>query len=182
MTDEKRRFFRINEHIGLSYDRIDQQEPQKISPTMADIEALIASQDECIEQLLGEVAGQSPKMAELMRALNQKLDRVVQQLVLESQMTAQLATRFREVNISACGIGFWSDQDAPPGTHLRLELELSSGIKKISSKGILVASEQTPQGYYWRVNFYGMSLANQELLIQHIVQRQSAQLKQLRGS
>lgn len=180
MADEKRRFFRINEHIGLSYERLDQREAEMSAHTVADLEVLIGSQTDRIDQLLADVAAESPKVAALVQALNHKLELVLRQL-LEVQIIADALRPVREVNISACGLGFWSDKQAAPGSHWRLVLELSPSEKKIQSKGVLVACEKAEHGFYWRFDFYGMSKTNQELLIQHIVQRQGAQLKQLRG-
>lgn len=180
MVDEKRRFFRINEHIGLSYERLDQREQDKSVHTVADLEVLIGSRTDRIDQLLADVAAESPKVAELVQALNHKLECLLRQLLVVQQATGA-ARPVREVNISACGLGFWSDKSAAPGSHWRLMLELSPTEKKIQCKGVLLACEKTERGFYWRFDFYGMSQPNQELLIQHIVQRQGAQLKRLQG-
>ena len=68
MADEKRRFFRINEHIGLSYERLDQREAEMSAHTVADLEVLIGSQTDRIDQLLADVAAESPKVAALVQA------------------------------------------------------------------------------------------------------------------
>src|SRR5688500_14062391 len=123
MADEKRRFFRINEHIGLSYERLDQSGTEVSAHTVADLEVLIGSQTDRIDQLLADVAAESPKVAALVQALNQKLELVLRQL-LGVQVIADALRPVREVNISACGLGFWSDHKAPAGSHWRLILEL----------------------------------------------------------
>jgi hypothetical protein len=180
MADEKRRFFRINEHIGLSYEPLSQRAAEKTTHTVADLEVLVGSQTDRIDQLLADVSAEAPKVAELVDALNHKLELVLRQL-LEAQLANGTFRPMREVNISACGLGFWSDHDNAPGSHWRLVLELSPSEKKIQCKGILIACEKAERGFYWRFDFYGMSSAKQELLIQHLVQRQGAQLKLLRG-
>ena len=180
MVDEKRRFFRINENIGLSYERLDQGDSGKSGRAVADLEVLIGSQTNRIDQLLADVSAESPKVAALVQALNQKLDLVLRQL-LEAQVIADALRPARQVNISACGLGLWSDHEAAPGSHWRLVLELPQDDKKIQCKGILIACDKSESRFYWRFDFYGMSRSNQELLIQHIVQRQAAQLKHLRS-
>lgn len=182
MADEKRRFFRINEIIGLHCERLDMKGTKKSVQTAADLEVLIGSQTDRIDQLLADVSAETPKVAELVEALNHKLDLIMRQLLEVQQATAGLVGAKKEVNISACGLGFWSDQDAPAGSHWRLVMELLPSGKKIQCKGILIASEKAERGFYWRLDFYGMSPANQEVLIQYLVQRQGAQLKRLRGS
>lgn len=179
MTKEKRRYFRINDIVGLTYRLLDSRVQQKGNPA-AEIWDLMSEQDEKIEQLLREVSGESPKVAELVRAMNQKLERVVSQLVVESKLVGRLASRAREVNISACGAGFICDESVANGAALQLELQLYPGTTKVQTKGRVVGCEALGDGYYWRVDFYDITAAVQEELIQHIVQRQSAQLKERR--
>lgn len=175
MTKEKRRYFRINETVGLTYQRLDRQ--REDARDAVDIWSLMSDQDESIERLLGEVGAQSPQVADLVRAINQKLERVVGQLVMESKLINRLANRAREVNISACGAGFVCDEDVAVGAQLQIELQLLPGEVLVHTKGRVVGCEAAGSGYYWRVDFYDITPAAQELLIQHIVQRQSAQLK-----
>lgn len=176
MTTEKRRYFRINDTVGLTYRRLDRRSSKDVNST-SDIWAVMGAQDENIEQLLREVAAESPKVAALVRALNQKLERVVGQLVMESKLVDRLANRAREVNISACGAGFICDEEVPNNTKLQLELQLLPGDIKVHTKARVIACEPHDGEYFWRVEFYDITATVQEVLIQHIVQRQSALLK-----
>lgn len=175
MNKEKRRYFRINETVGLTYRRLERQ--REHTQPAADIWALISDQDESIERLLQEVGQQSPQVADLIRAMNQKLERVVGQLVMERKLVDSLANRAREVNISACGAGFVCDEQVTPGEQLQIELQLLPSDTLVHTKGRVVGCESTTSGFYWRVDFYEITPAAQEQLIQHVVQRQSAQLK-----
>lgn len=181
MTKEKRRYFRINDIVGLTYHLLDKGNQQAGDPA-ADIWDLMSEQDESIERLLLDVGRESPKVAELVRAINQKLERIVSQLVVESKLVGRLASRAREVNISACGAGFVCDERVAEGTALQLELQLYPGTTKVHTKGRVVGCEPLGEGFYWRVDFYNITPAVQEALIQHIVQRQSAQLKERRDT
>lgn len=176
MSEEKRRYFRINEKVGLTYEWLDS--------SGEDVDDHESAEAECdnhkILRLLEEVAKESPQLAELIEALNRKLDQTIQRMTLESEMLTQVVSRIREINISACGLGFVNDQPAQVGRHMRCELELEPGGKAIVTRGVLVACDTVAGGYYWRVDFYGMSHTAQERLIQHIVQRQGAQLKNRR--
>ena len=180
MTQEKRRFFRINETIGLRYKLLDKTS-DPVDDAAADVLELVSQQDEKIEKLLLELNDESPKVAELIRVFNQKLERIVGQLVMDSHLVGRIASRVREVNISACGIGFVCDDQVADGSRLELELELFPDNNIIKTKGLLVACDRTESGYFWRVDFYDMRQASQEALIQHIVRRQSAQLKSNRS-
>ncbi len=175
MSQEKRRFFRINETVGLRYEILDQSEQS--AEESVDVLDLVSKQDKLIEALLIEVDQESPKVAALVRAFNQKLERIVGQLVVDSRMVDKLANRVREVNISACGMGFVCDHSISLGTQMQLELQLFPGEIKVRSKGRIVGCEPLEDVFYWRVDFFGMSKVSQEKLIQHVVQRQGAQLK-----
>lgn len=181
MSIEKRRFFRINDTVGLTYQRLDRGS-SKDGDTAADVWGGMTAQDEKIEALLREVAVQSPKVAELVRAINQKLERVVGQLAMENKLVGRMANRAREVNISACGAGFLSDEDVPKDARLQLELQLLPGTTKVHTKARVIACEPHGSSYFWRVEFFDITAAVQEVLIQHIVQRQSALLKTRRDS
>lgn len=171
MSKEKRRYFRINEKVGFTYEWLDASENEEESTTNEE------DDDRKILRLIGELATESPVIAELIAALNAKLDRTIQRITLDSETLTQVVSRIREINISACGLGFIHDQSAQIGRHMRCELELFPGEKTIVTRGVLVACDVVAGGYYWRVDFYGMSHTSQERLIQHIVQRQGAQLK-----
>lgn len=174
MRKENRRFFRINETIGLSYEVAERGSKSK--EKTVDIMDIMSEQDEKIEKLLMEVAEESPKVAELVQVFNQKLERVVEQLALDSRMVDKLANRVQEVNISACGLGYTCEESIEVGSQLNLKLELYPSKKMIHVGGIVVGCDPVERGHYWRIDFYGMSHDTQEMLIQHIVQRQSAQL------
>jgi len=176
-NDERRRYFRINEQIGLSIRILDRNEHSGLPPA----DELISQQDERIEQLLRELADTHPQVGELVALLNQKLERTVAALAVEKELVDRIAHRVQEVNLSACGIAFHFDESLSEGSHLQLELTLFPSMQRISTKGLVVAcqpstSEEHP--FYCRVDFYGMGSAAQESLIQYVVQSQAQQLKQ----
>ncbi len=179
---EKRRYFRINETVGLSYEFIDRHSPVRQKESLpSSVLEMVSQQDALIERLLREAAVESPKVAELVRAFNQKLERVVSQLVLDNQLVGRIANRIKEVNISACGLGFVNEVAVVPGEKLKVELELFPSKYLVKAKAIVIGCDRVQDGYFWRIDFYDMSPAAQEALIQHIVRRQSAQLKESRG-
>lgn len=178
MSNERRRYFRIDETIGISYEVLDPKKPQsKSKMPHTDVLDLVAKQDQQIEKLLIEVAEDNPKVAQLVTIFNQKLERIVNQLVLESHLVGKIAHRIQEANISACGIAFATTEEVTLDTHVKLELTLFPSKKILSTNGIIVSCDKSPDGWYWRIDFYDMTHQVQEELIQHIVQSQSTQLK-----
>lgn len=176
MSNEKRRFFRINDTVGLTYELLDVHNAPK-PESAVDLWALMSDQDDNIERLLNVVADESPKVAELVRSLNQKLERILGQLLMDNRLVQRLAGHNREVNLSACGVGFVNDRPAPEGARLMLELELLPAGQVVRLQGVVVGCDPMEPGYYWRVDFCAVKPATQELLIQHVVKRQGAQLQ-----
>lgn len=185
MREERRRYFRINETIGISYHVLDgeMESPDSTGNGIPNILELVSKQDQQIEKLLLEIADEHPKVAKLVTVFNQKLERVVNQLVLESHLVGRIAYHVKEANISACGIAFANDEKVSEGARLKLELTLYPSEKKIITNGIVVTCEAFGSDeWFWRIDFYGMSEQAQESLIQHVVQCQSLQLKKIRGN
>ncbi len=181
MSKERRRYFRINETLGITYQIVELAGKEQLSPTepAADLLDKVFEQDLRIENLLAEVAQTHPKVAELVTVFNQKLERVVSQLVMENRLMDRIARRVKEANISACGIAFTNDEAIPVDSRLKMELSLFPGDVKLDVSGRVVGCDPSSDqvGFYWRIEFYGMKEQAQEQLIQHIVKRQSAQLK-----
>lgn len=181
--EERRRYFRINETVGISYQCVDADTiASKAESSAPDILDLVSGYDEQIERLLIEVQYTQPKVAELLTIFNQKVERVVNHLIMESQLVNRIAHRVREANISACGIAFQNEESVRIGERLRLELTLYPDEQKIATKGRVVSCDlaEDEKSYYWRVDFYGMRPGAQEKLIQHIVKSQGSQLKSQR--
>jgi len=184
-NDERRRYFRINETVGIGYERLENKQrhiddfaqPHNPEAIMASLLDVVVEQDSKIEQLLVEVETSHPKVAELVTVFNQKLERVISHLLIENQLIARIAHKVREANISACGIAFINDEPIEVGASLHLELTLYPSETRVETNGRVVGCDQEEETYYWRIDFFGMSRGAQETLIQHIVRTQSAQLK-----
>lgn len=180
MTDERRRFFRINETVGIAWHVLDGSDgPMHANPI--DLFTLVSGQDQKIEKLLLELADEQPKVAELVSIFNQKLERVISQLMMDSGLVTRIANKMKEANLSACGIAFMNEEAIALGADLRIELTLFPSQRRIVTDGRVVGCDHIENTrYYWRIDFYGMSRVDQEDLIQHIVRSQSQQLKTTR--
>ena len=180
---ERRRYFRINETVGIAYHFLTGEENSPPTSGKApDALELVAAQDREIERLMIELSHESPTVARLIALFNQKLERIVNHLTLESELLGRIAHRIKEANISACGIAFDNDEPVELGARLSLELTLYPSEQHVTCHGIVVDCQTTDEGsWYLRIDFYSMSEQTQETLIKHIVQCQSAQLKKERG-
>lgn len=191
MTDsmggvDRRRFFRINDNVGVHYRQLDESElgqhlESLVRPT--DTITLLSDYNKQIETLMAQLLIKDPLVGELMGVMNKKVDCVIQQLELETRLTQNLAHKVQEVNISACGMALLLEENLGKGAVLDLELMLLPGRYLLHCHGVVVDSAPSNSdegGFHTRVDFSGMSSEDQELLIQHIVKRQGALLKALR--
>ena len=176
MTMEKRRYFRLQEIVGLSYKRAPLADTAQ--QHFFDLPSHIGAGDAQIRHLLGQLKQDNPELAELVQLLNRKLERAVAQLVIDNDLVTRLAERAHEVSISACGIGFIADEGIEIGAELVLALSLDADYERLHTPGVVVGCDETPEGFYWRVDFRGMSTHCEERLIQFLVRRQSRQLRE----
>ncbi|GAA5317039.1 MAG: hypothetical protein AseanaTS_22430 [Candidatus Pelagadaptatus aseana] len=186
MTDsDRRQFFRINDRIGVAYRVLSDEESRaevEQSRRLMAPEALLADYNKTVHQLLGQLKVQQPVMAELLGALDDKINFVINQLELESSLVEKMAHEMKAVNISASGLAFNVSSEVASGKLVALELLLQPENLHLYIHGEVVDStaRDDQPGYYMRVKFTHVSPSDQELLIQHVVRRQGAQLRYAR--
>lgn len=186
MTEpDRRRFFRIDDNIGVAYRLLSDDEVKAQldgSAATKDALASIADVNKTIHRLLDEVKVANGALAELLSAMDNKINCVINQLEMDSRVVEKIVHEMKQVNISACGLAFKIDQCIADGQLLALDLMLKPDNLCLYVHGEVISAEATenPEEYYVRVTFRNMSDSDQELLIQHIVQRQGMQLREAR--
>ena len=183
--EERRRYFRINDTLAVAYRVLTEEEVlasgQNKNATF-NVFSLLANYDTALNEQLAALKVKDPALEEIFASLNKKINCLINHLEMESRLVERLAHKIREVNISACGIAFEAEGELDVGANLSLDIVLQPSERHIFTYGQVVGCEPIgnnakPKGYYVRINFYGMSNSDQEILIQHIVQRQSGQLR-----
>ena len=170
MTEERRRYFRIDDTIQLSYQIT--RRPGNTTHLDSKADTQVADQDQRIDTLVNELKGEYPKLIELITLLDQKSQRLFEHP--HNQRKAP-ALDGRAVNISACGLAFVEDATIPISTQLLLFLMLDDD--KLEIDGLVIDCQHHGGGaFIWRVDFLNLSESTQEKLIQHIVRRQRLQL------
>lgn len=187
MNDERRRYFRINDTLGVAYRVLTQEEIKshdKDKKPAVNVFSLLANYDTALNEQLAQLQIKEPALEQVLSSLNKKINCLINHLEMESSLVERLAHKIREVNISACGIAFVAEGELNIGQDVSLDIALQPSEMHIFTCGKVVGCDAEPKGggYYIRINFYDMSDQDQELLIQHIVQRQSTQLRTQRAS
>lgn len=194
MSEERRRYFRIDDLMGVSYRRLGEEE-SKVFAEQARQQGsnfdYAANFDNRIQTLLDACRVQSPIAAELVDLLNKKLNFVIQQMDIDSNLLQSIAYSLRQVNVSACGMAFAVDELLETGQKIQLDILLHPSELHVvamaevidcavSNQSIEAEEDHSSADYFVRLNFTDINSNDQELLIQHIVKRQSNQLKERR--
>jgi len=185
MAEERRRYFRINDAIGVAYRLVDDSEAESLAQAASDNSDgfdFVSNFDNRIQTLLESCKIQSPLAAELLSLMNQKLNFVIQQVGIDAELINSVAYQLRQSNISACGLAFANEEALDIGQKLHLDLMLHPSEMRISSLAVVVGCEKLDEAsdgldYFLRLNFDSLNPTDQELLIQHVVQRQGVQLR-----
>ncbi len=193
-SKEDRRYFRIQDLIGVSYRRLNEAEyhTRKIASQYAEIPALdeLSAIEQQLELLFDKVKIRSPEVAEMGQLLNQKLKLLVDNSGIAEGLQSPDEIPQQVVDISACGMALGTTEVLEPGQYLEMHLVLQSGRQYLKLLAKLVVCEE---GYEFssheesnfthtaRVEFIDVSERIQEFLIQYVVKRQGAQLKASRN-
>lgn len=181
---DRRRYFRINDWVGLSYRPIDleeivtqQKEASNVQVSAVDV---LKSIDQELTAALNALWQSNPTVASAIGLLNKKMDIIAVEADLDYAHIKGLQTESHEVNISACGMAFESKDRFDTGQLLELNVLLKPANTHVRLIGRVMDCEQSDESdthpYFLRLDFDQMDAEVQEQLIQHIVRRQSSQL------
>jgi len=185
MGQERRRFFRIDDTLGVAYRKLTEEELEAYDGDQlcpVDAMNLIASYDTKIASLLSQLQPRDPLVAEILESLNGKINAISNQLDLDNELVQRVAHKLQEVNISACGMSLFIDEALKPGDSISLDLLLKPSNLHIICYATIVAiaPAEDPEYYFTRMDFVNMNPHDQEVLIQHIVKRQGLLLREQR--
>lgn len=182
--DNRRRYFRIVDSLGVSYRVIASEKDGAFDPEKRiNNLSVLNHHNTLIQEQFAIVESISPEFAILALQLNQKIDAILMMLELDNLMSKHACHRIDQASISASGVAFPIEEALAPNTMLELDLLLRPSAKHVVVIGQVIACEQMSDTdrYYLRVEFTEMTDANRETLIQHIVQRQGVLLRALKG-
>lgn len=191
VTEERRRFFRISDTITLTYRSVAEQdiatrkrlfEQEHESDFM--IMSSLASITQQMSGLLHKIESSEPDIANYLKALDSKIDLLGRAFL--SRYYYDVADQpIKAVNISASGISFNTAESFERGSFIELKLLLQPSFTGILIYGQVVSCEQSDlsdsdSNYTLRVDFTHISSSDQDVLIRHVIKRQSKLLREKR--
>ena len=188
---ERREYFRIDDDVLLQVRPIDAAEVAKIAEQIADrvpdrftVAANFAVNSRQMSRLLHAITADAPDTARCLKMVDQKLNHLARLFVLDA--VEQGAFSRLQVNISAGGLVFPSKVAFAPDDLLETRMVLHP-----SSTGILTASrvvhcdprDAASDGCAWliAVEYVHIREADRDLLVSHIMNRETEVLRRQRG-
>ena len=150
-----------------------------------------AGEDEAraLRNLMGKIRDETPALAEALTLLERRI------VVLEDadkDMALAPAEVVPGLNLSGCGVSFWTNDDISPGQTLDLELMLEGGTLRLRVVGKVIRCENgqpdpgLPQDQQFsrfvRVDLVEMHPDDEEILVQHVLRRQVVKIRENRAS
>ncbi|MBQ0731473.1 MAG: PilZ domain-containing protein [Oleispira antarctica] len=181
MTNERRRFFRIDDEAEISFKTISDKEYEAWGDGQKDEEGEnLAKLEAELSMTLAHLKSQHPQLAKICELLNQKINFA---MCSHSKTHGFIDNgELRPINLSACGIAFHTDQDIPKNENILLQLKLKPSNVAIVTTGKVVGAGITNGKNIVRIDFQDLGGINQDLLMQHLFQVQSRELKKQRNN
>lgn len=186
-NQERRRYFRIVDQVAISYRRLSEEENVARGVGINSPAALIVQLENQISASLETLRSVQPQVHELLELFNRKINLVLALDDSISETDSEQLKRAQQVNISACGIAFPSYEQLEPNDKILLDLTLFPSNVCLKMVAVVIGNERLAEpigddAYIIRADFLDISSNEQEVLVQHIIKRQTLQLKERRES
>jgi hypothetical protein len=176
IEDERRRYFRIIDEVALSFTLLTDETQGDAEDLNQEFHMSLEIQ---IRHAMADLRSQSSKVAHVLDLINQKIN-----LLRSAEEKDGSAPIFKDANLSACGVAFTWHENLPINQQLIVNLYLQPNHELIRTEahvaGVTInqdAGALPEESYIVRLDFDNIKKNYQELLIQHVVQRQGHQLR-----
>lgn len=185
---ERRQYFRIDDRVFLDFQRLSEGEFRLLmeNPEQGGLDnrpglAQLRSLTNQMGNVLTAIRKRDPEVAQYLAMLDKKIEMVAR--VSESAQRGQELQPNADVNISAGGIAFETKEDIPVGSKLELEIIFFPSYLSVRALGEVVSSTATEHESRKRlaIAFSVISEPDQEGLVRHVLEKQSAALRRARG-
>ncbi|MCK4707637.1 MAG: PilZ domain-containing protein [Gammaproteobacteria bacterium] len=174
MSDERRRFFRIEDIVGLKTRVIKKQDVKQTLDSFWNDQHQFSIRNEFNYKLdqhqadLQQIKNKMPELGRYLSVLQEQLDLLTDKIVGNED---NFTTSETSVNISAQGISFISDEKVQPGDIVELNLLLLPNQQKIVVFAKVInchQHENTSNQYNISLDFEHIHDADRELLVKHV--------------
>lgn len=188
---ERRQYFRIEDSVRFDYKLISPAElerrlKQDRDTEMADEFTAISSLQAIGQEMTGvlrKIETEAPDIARYLKAMDRKIELLARSLLNKDENL--LDQPAKAVNLSASGISFDAAEPLDVGSLLEIRLLLLPDYVGMVIYGEVVGcetavAENQQQAFCTRVNFTHLREEDRDVLIRHVLQRQSEYLRRRR--
>ncbi len=176
-SQDRRRFFRITDTIGIHYQIVSEDESSDFSIKPSNVFEQLDILDQTIENHLTQLSDSAPEIVSIIEALNEKFNVLLSTVELK---TVASTVKQKEASISACGLAFPTDEAIASDTKMQLSIHLGEGSEIPVTAVVIDNHQQDDSTFYTRVEFEEINAKDRDMLIKHIMLRQSALLRAIR--
>jgi len=187
MQQDRRRFFRVEDTVGLKLTAIDKKQLDSKLDQFWNDQHQFSLRNEFNYQLdqhqadLQKIKNKMPELGRYLAVLQQQIDLLTEKVISDNDDFTDFET---PANISAQGISFNSQQAFSKQDVVELHIQLIPSHQKIVTLATVVEYLTQPknQEYNLSLDFTHIHEADQELLVKHIHARQLNALSAARFS
>jgi c-di-GMP-binding flagellar brake protein YcgR len=184
--EDRRRFFRIDDEVNLTYRKVEEQEvsdPSYVSDDFLSNSVLAAGMDALNQEaqlILRRLEKANSDVADYLKLMDDKIDLIARSVLLQENDFSVDNTR--EVNISATGLAFVCQEALNADDFLEIKMLLPSNMAIVVTYGKVVYrkknhSDNSEYPYVVGLDYVNMKEQDRELLIKHVVKRQMQQIR-----
>lgn len=191
LEDERRRFFRIEDLVHLTYRIIDNNElSERVSllekgmveqfMVMSSLSAITAE----MAATFRKIELSDPDVAEYLKAMDRKIDIVGKAIMLDEVKSTE--NHAVAANLSASGISFHTNETPELGSNVEIKMMLQPSGAGILTYGVVVGNDsiQNDPDYsnQVRIDFTHLREEDRDLLIKHVIRKQGDMLRERRAA
>lgn len=174
MTQERRRFFRIDDIVSLKAEAVDKESiPEKLEKFWNDQHAFSIRNEfnyklEQHQADLLQIKKKMPELGRYLAILQEQLDILTDKIIQDEDKFTELE---KQVNLSAQGISFVTDEMVNTDDIVELHLKLSPGRQKIVLFARVISCEPVEDEggmYNISLDFEHIHEADREILVKHV--------------
>ncbi|MBT8439544.1 MAG: PilZ domain-containing protein [Gammaproteobacteria bacterium] len=189
IEDERRRFFRIEDLVHLTFRIIDDTELAYKTDLLEKglveqfmITSSLAAVTADMSATLRKIEVNDPDVANYLKSLDQKIDMIGRAFMVDEVNTHD--NKASAVNLSASGIAFHHENEIPLGTNLEIKMLLMPSNAGVLTYGKVIGNEPAEEANVTdiqvRVDFTHLREEDRDLLIRHVIRKQGDMLRERR--
>jgi len=189
IEDERRRFFRIEDLVHLTFRVVDDKELAYKADLLEKglveqfmINSSLAAVTADMAATLRKIEVNDPDVAHYLKSLDQKIDMIGRVFMVDEVNAPD--NKASAVNLSASGIAFHHEKQIEEGTNLEIKMMLMPSNAGILTYGKVISNEAVEgvdgSDYQVRVDFTHLREEDRDLLIRHVIRKQGDMLRERR--